>query len=285
MRFVSLTPYPTSFRASFTIRFSVFPERIVNLGLKGKVAAVTGGTDGIGRATAIKLAQEGAAVAICARRQEPLDRTAAEIRKAGVETLAVSADMSKTADIERFMKAVIGRFGRIDILVNNAGTSRRGKFLEVDDPTWDADLELKVFGAIRCTRLAVPHMKRQGGGRVINITISSAKQPGAESMPTSVSRAAGLAVTKALSKEFAADNILVNTVCIGKIKSGQHERRYAREGRSAEEYYGQMAKEIPLGRVGEAEEVANVIAFLVSDAASYVTGTSVNLDGGISGTL
>ena len=257
----------------------------MNLGLKGKVAAVTGGTDGIGRATAIKLAQEGAAVAICARRQEPLDRTAAEIRKAGVETLAVSADMSKTADIERFMKAVIGRFGRIDILVNNAGTSRRGKFLEVDDPTWDADLELKVFGAIRCTRLAVPHMKRQGGGRVINITISSAKQPGAESMPTSVSRAAGLAVTKALSKEFAADNILVNTVCIGKIKSGQHERRYAREGRSAEEYYGQMAKEIPLGRVGEAEEVANVIAFLVSDAASYVTGTSVNLDGGISGTL
>ncbi|MBI3044833.1 MAG: SDR family oxidoreductase [Betaproteobacteria bacterium] len=257
----------------------------MELGLKGKVAAVTGGTDGIGRATALRLAQEGASVAICARRQEPLDRTAAEIRKAGAEALAVSADMSKAADIERFLKAVLDRFGRIDILVNNAGTSQRGKFLEVDDRTWDADLELKVFGAIRCTRLAVPHMKKQGGGRIVNITISSAKQPGAGSMPTSVSRAAGLAITKALSKEFAPDNIRVNTVCIGKIKSGQHERRYTREGRSAEAYYGEMSKDIPLGRVGEAEEVANVIAFLVSDAASYVTGTSVNLDGGISGTL
>jgi NAD(P)-dependent dehydrogenase (short-subunit alcohol dehydrogenase family) len=193
--------------------------------------------------------------------------------------------MSKPADIERFMKAVIERFGRIDILVNNAGTSARGKFLEVDDASWSSDIELKVFGAIRCTRLAVPHMKKQGDGRIVNITISSAKQPGGESMPTSVSRAAGLAITKALSKEFAADNIRVNTVCIGKIKSGQHERRIKKEGLNADEYYAKTAKEIPLGRVGEPAEVANVIAFLVSDAASYVTGTSVNLDGGMSGVL
>jgi NAD(P)-dependent dehydrogenase (short-subunit alcohol dehydrogenase family) len=214
-----------------------------------------------------------------------LDKTVVEIKKLGADALAVAADMSKSADVERFMKAVIGRFGRIDILVNNAGTSARGKFLEVDDKTWGADLELKVFGAIRCTRLAVPYMKKQGGGRIINITISSAKQPGAESMPTSVSRAAGLAITKALSKEYAANNILVNTVCIGKIKSGQHERRYTKQGISADDYYRQAAKEIPLGRVGEAEEVASVIAFLASDAASYVTGTSINLDGGMSGTL
>ena len=107
----------------------------MDLGLKGKVAAVTGGSDGIGRATALKLAQEGAKVAICARRQEPLDKTAAEIRKAGAEALAVAADMSKPADIERFMKAVIERFGRVDILVNNAGTSARGKFLEIEDKT------------------------------------------------------------------------------------------------------------------------------------------------------
>jgi NAD(P)-dependent dehydrogenase (short-subunit alcohol dehydrogenase family) len=257
----------------------------VELGLKGKVAVVTGGTEGIGRATALRLAQEGAHVAICARRQEPLERTATELRKRGSDALAVAADMSKAADIERFINAVVARFGHIDILVNNAGTSARGKFLEVDDKVWGADLELKVYGAIRCTRLAVPHMRKQGGGRIVNITISSAKQPGAESMPTSVSRAAGLALTKALSKEYAADNILVNTVCIGKIKSGQHERRYTRQGISAEEYYRQAAKDIPLGRVGEAEEVASVIAFLVSDAASYVTGTSINLDGGISGVL
>ena len=266
-------------------RLFVRRERIVELGLKGKVAVVTGATEGIGRATALKLAREGAKVAICARRQEPLDRAAAELKKTGSDVLAVSADMSKPADIERFMKAVVDRFGRVDILVNNAGTSMRGKFLELDDDKWSSDIELKVFGAIRCTRLAVPHMKKNGGGRIVNITISSAKQPGAESYPTSVSRAAGLALTKALSKEYAADNIRVNTVCIGKIKSGQHERRYAREGRSAEAYYKEASKDIPLGRVGEAEEAANVIVFLVSDAASYVTGTSVNLDGGISGTL
>ena len=257
----------------------------MDLGLKGKVAVVTGGTEGIGKATALKLAQEGAKVAICARRAELLDKAAEEIRKTGAEVLAVAADMSKAADIERFMKAVIERFGRIDILVNNAGTSARGKFLEVDDATWSADLELKLFGAIRCTRLAVPLMKKQGGGRIVNITISSAKQPGAESMPTSVSRAAGLALTKALSKEYAADNILVNTVCIGKIKSGQHERRIRKDGLTADDYYAKTGKEIPLGRVGEAAEVANVITFLVSEAASYVTGSSINLDGGISGVL
>ena len=257
----------------------------MELGLKGKVAVVTGGSDGIGRATALRLAQEGAHVAICARRKEPLDNVAADIQKFGVQALAVPADMSKPADIERFMKAVVDRFGRVDILVNNAGTSKRGAFLELSDEEWSADVELKVFGAIRCSRLAIPHMKKNGGGRIVNITISSAKQPGAQSYPTSVSRAAGLAITKALSKEFAADNILVNTVCIGKIKSGQHERRFKREGRSAEAYYAEAAKDIPMRRVGEADEVATVIAFLVSDAASYVTGSSINLDGGISGVL
>jgi NAD(P)-dependent dehydrogenase (short-subunit alcohol dehydrogenase family) len=265
--------------------FSPIRELTVELGLKGKVAVVTGGTEGIGRATAMRLAQEGAKVAICARGQDKLDRTAAELKQAGADVLAVSADMSKAADIDRFMKSVVERFGRVDILVNNAGTSARGKFLEIEDKTWSSDIELKVFGAIRCTRLAVPHMKKNGGGRIVNITISGAKQPGAESYPTSVSRAAGLAITKALSKEFARDNILVNTVCIGKIKSGQHERRYTKEGRNADDYYKEVSKDIPLGRVGEAEEVADVITFLVSDAASYVTGTSVNLDGGISGTL
>ncbi len=257
----------------------------MDLGLKGKVAVVTGGTEGIGKATALTLAREGAKVAICARRQPLLDAVAAEITKAGGEVLAVAADMSKAADCERFINAVVKRYGGIDILLNNAGTSKRGKFLELTDDEWAADLELKVFGAIRCTRLAVPHMKKRGGGRIINITISSAKQPGAESMPTSVSRAAGLAITKALSKEFAADNILVNTICIGKIKSGQHERRITQDGLNADEYYAKLSKEIPLRRAGEAQEVANVITFLASGAASYVTGTSINLDGGISGVL
>jgi 3-oxoacyl-[acyl-carrier protein] reductase len=257
----------------------------MELGLKGKVAIITGGTEGIGKAAALTLAREGAKVAICARRQPLLDAVAAEITKAGGEALAISADMSKAADCERFINEVVKRFGGVDILLNNAGTSKRGNFLDLSDDEWAADLELKVFGAVRCSRLVIPHMKKRGGGRIINITISSAKQPGAGSYPTSVSRAAGLAITKALSKEFAADNILVNTICIGKIKSGQHERRYTKEGISADEYYGKMVKDIPLKRAGEAQEVANVIAFLASDAASYVTGTSINLDGGISGVL
>jgi len=265
--------------------FWIVEDKKMEFGLKGKVAIVTGGTEGIGKATAMTLAREGAKVAICARGKALLDATTAEITKAGGEVLAVSADMSKAADIKRFFDEVVQKFGRIDILVNNAGTSKRGKFLELQDEEWSADLELKVFGAIRCTRLAIPHMKKQGGGRVINITISGAKQPAAESYPTSISRAAGLAITKALSKEFAPDNILVNTICIGKIKSGQHERRFTKDGISADDYYGKMSKDIPMKRVGEAQEVANVITFLASDAASYVTGTSINLDGGISGVL
>ena len=142
-----------------------------------------------------------------------------------------------------------------------------------------------MFGAIRCTRQVIPHMKKRGGGRIINITISSAKQPGAGSMPTSLSRAAGLVLTKSLSKEFAPDNILVNTVCIGKIKSGQHERRMVKEGRSPEKYYNEESKTIPMARFGEAEEAASAIVFFASSAGSYVTGSSLNLDGGVSGVL
>lgn len=257
----------------------------MELGLRGKVAVVTGSSEGIGKATAIRLALEGAKVAICARRAEPLEKVANEIRSQGGEAFAHPTDMSKAAEVERFIQAVIDRYGRIDILVNNAGSSIRGPFETVDDGTWQQDLDLKLFGAIRASRLVVPHMKKQGGGRIVNISTIAGKQPGPASGPTSVSRAAGLALTKALSKEFAADNILVNAVCIGKIKSGQHERRIAREKLVAEEYYAKVSEEIPLGRVGEAMEVANVIAFLASDAASYVTGSSIHLDGGMSGVI
>ena len=257
----------------------------MELGLKGKVAIITGGSEGIGKATALRLAQEGAKVAICSRRAEMVDRAVDEIQRAGGEAFGAAADMSKADDIERFVKAVATRFGRIDILVNNAGTSKRGDFLELDDAVWNADYELKVLGAIRCARLVVPYMRKQRGGRIVNVTNVGAKQPGGGSMPTTISRAAGLALTKALSKEYAPDNILVNTVCIGKIKSGQHERRRVKSGENAEEFYAKVGKDIPLGRIGETDEAANVIMFLASNMASYVTGTSINIDGGLSGTL
>jgi len=257
----------------------------MDLGLKGKVAVITGGTDGIGKAAALAFAREGAHVAICARREELLKSAAAEIEALGAKCIAMRADVTRPEDIGRFVEHVAGTFGRIDILVNNAGTSIRGAFETISDDVWMGDIELKVFGAIRMTRAALPHIRKAGGGRIINITTVNGKQPAANSMPTSVSRAAGIAITKALSKELAAENILVNTVCIGKIKAGQHERKAAARGIPIEQYYDEMKSDIPMKRVGEASEAANVIVFLASAAASYVTGTSVHLDGGASGVV
>jgi NAD(P)-dependent dehydrogenase (short-subunit alcohol dehydrogenase family) len=179
----------------------------------------------------------------------------------------------------------VQRFGRIDVVVNNAGGTGQSAFDAVDDAAWAHDIEIKVMAQVRTTRAAIPHMKKQGGGRIINLNMVGAKQPGAAMFPTTVSRAAGLALTKGLSKELAASNILVNAVAVGKIKSMQQERRAKRDGLSVEEHYAKTGKTVPLGRMGEAEEVANVIAFLASDAASYVTGTCINVDGGLSGVL
>ena len=257
----------------------------MDLELKDKVAIVTGGTQGIGRATALRLAQEGARVVVAARGKEGLDAVAAEVRKAGGTAAAVQADVSKAAACERVVAEALAAFGRIDILVNNAGTSLTGEFESVTDALWQQDLDLKLFAAIRLVRLVIPHMRKQGGGRIVNITTIGAKQPRARSMPTTVSRAAGLALTKALSKEYAKDNILVNTVSLGLVRAGQHERKAEKAGKAVEDLYAEMGKDIPLGRVGRAEEAASVIAFLASGAASYVTGASINLDGGASGVL
>ncbi|HSH08415.1 MAG TPA: SDR family oxidoreductase [Burkholderiales bacterium] len=257
----------------------------MDLGLGGKVALVTGGSQGIGRASALRLAAEGARVAIVARGEERLAQLAREITAAGGSALPVRADVSRPEGCARVIAETLRGFGGVDILVNNAGTSATGEFEAVDDAAWQADFDLKLFAAVRLARLAIPHMKRAGGGRIINITNIGAKQPRARSMPTTVTRAAGLALTKALSKEYAPHGILVNTVCIGLVRAGQHERRAAQRGVDVDALYAEMAKDIPLGRVGQAEEVANVVAFLASAAASYVTGTSINLDGGASAVL
>lgn len=257
----------------------------MDLGLQNKVAIVTGGSQGIGKATAVRLAAEGACVVIAARGRERLDQTAAEIVQNGGRVAVLQADVSRTSDCANLVQHAIDTFGRLDILVNNAGTSARHAFESAADEIWQQDFDLKLFSAIRLARLAIPHMKQQNGGRIINITNIGAKQPGAQSMPTSVTRAAGLALTKALSKEFAPNGILVNTICIGIVRAGQHERKAEELGVDVDSLYAERAKHIPLGRVGEAAEVANVIAFLASQAASYVTGTSINLDGGASGVL
>jgi NAD(P)-dependent dehydrogenase (short-subunit alcohol dehydrogenase family) len=260
----------------------------MDLGLTGKVAIITGGSDGIGKAAAYSLAAEGAKVVICARRAEVLEAAAAEIR-AGTrgEVLAVPADITQPDQVKRLFDQTIEAFSRVDILVNNAGTSAAASFEAATDEMWQADLDLKLYGAIYCLRQALPYMKAQGGGRIINITTPSGKAPGARSVPTSVSRAAGIALTKALSKEYAQNNILVNTVCIGLIKSGQHQRRWERarandSSLTLEAWYENMGKNVPLGRVGEAREAGDLIAFLASERASYITGTAINIDGGTS---
>ena len=257
----------------------------MDLELKDKVAIVTGASQGIGKAAALRLAAEGARVVIAARGRELLDQVAGEIRAAGGSVAAVQADVSRDEDCTRLVAEAVKAFGRLDILVNNAGTSATGEFESVTDELWQADFELKLFAAIRLARLAIPHMKRQGGGRIVNITNIGAKQPRAKSMPTTVTRAAGLAFTKALSKEFAPHQILVNTICIGSVRAGQHDKKAEKAGITAEQYYANMGKDIPLGRVGRAEEVANAIAFLASGAASFITGSSLNLDGGASNVL
>lgn len=257
----------------------------MDLGLTSKVAIVTGATEGIGKETAAVLLREGAKVAICSRRPAAVQACVEELKRISPNVIGLPADVSRPEDVGRLVSATVERFGRVDILVNNAGTSKRGSFLDHDDSVWAADFEMKVFGAIRLAKLCVPHMRKAGGGRIINITNIGAKAPGAASTPTSVSRAAGIALTKAMSRDLAPDNILVNTVCIGRIKSGQHERRFKASGESAESYYAREGKTVPLGRIGETVEAANAIVFLASNMASYITGTSINMDGGLAATV
>jgi 3-oxoacyl-[acyl-carrier protein] reductase len=253
---------------------------MLELGLGGKVAIITGASQGLGRACAERFAVEGARLAICARRKDVLDRAAEEIRRAtGADVLAHPADVTRPDEVEAFVAAVVARFGGVDILVNNAGTSAAAAFDQVDDRAWEADLELKLMAAVRFCRLVIPHMRRRGGGRIINVTTVGGKAPAARSLPTSVTRAAGINLTKSLANEYAADKILVNTVCLGLVKSAQWERRAKGD---LDAYYRDVARRVPLGRVGEAEEFADLVAFLVSERAGYITGAAINFDGGMS---
>ena len=219
----------------------------MDLGLKGKIAIITGGTDGIGKAAALIFAKEGAKVAICARTQANLDKTAAEIKALGAEVLAVSADMAKPADIQRFMDAVVKQFGGIDILVNNAGLSMRGKFLEITDDKWHEDIELKVFGAIRCCRLAIPHMKKRGGGFIINISSLAGKNPFVDGAAYCASKAGLNAFSEVLMQELRHDDIRVSYVLPGSV---------------ATEFVGGDASKGADWKIG-ADEVADVVIGLL----------------------
>ena len=259
-----------------------------DLELSGKVALVTGGSDGLGRAAATRLAMEGATVVICGRRTAHASQTAdainQKLEEAGSSSLGgvvigLGADVTKLNDCKNLVADVMQSYGRLDILVNNAGASAAMGLELADDDLWLADFNLKVMAAVRLSRLIIPSMTVRGGGAIINASIGGGKAPNAGSLPTSVMRSAGLNLTKSLAQEFAASGIRVNAICIGFLKSMQWVRRSDDGDPSA--IYDSFAQKIPMGRVGEAEEYADLVAFLSSARASYITGTAINLDGGL----
>ena len=261
----------------------------MDMGLQDKVAIITGGSDGSGKAAALSMAKEGANVVIVARRQEVLEQAVRDIKTATERSVVpLSLDVTSDGAAQTMIQTALDNFGRVDIVVNNAGTSMAKPFESVSHDDWESDFDLKVWAAVRLMQDAIIEMRKVGGGRIINVTNLGGRTPGASSMPTSISRAAGIAITKGLAK----DNILVTTVCIGLVKSGQHQRRYdacleKEPNLSLDTFYDELAKAraVPLGRVAEPEEAGDVIAFLASERASYLTGIAVNLDGGASAVL
>ena len=251
--------------------------------MDGRVAIITGGSLGLGRAMALEFARSGAKVAMVSRRAEVLDEAKAEILAAapGVTINGYACDMCDANAIKTMHEAVVADLGNVDIVVNNAGTSRAMPFMDITDELWDEDLGLKLMGAIRLIRLTFPGMKDRKWGRIINVLNSGAKAPRANGAPTAVSRAAGMALTKALAGEGAPHNVLVNGLLVGLIESDQHLQKHIKSGsnESLEEFYDKMGKAVPMGRVGKPEEFANMACFLASDAGSNITGTAINVDG------
>ena len=256
-----------------------------DLDLNGKVALVTGGSDGLGRAAAHRLALEGASVVICGRRADHAQQAAQDMTTAvqasgsrgGV--VGLRADVTQSDDCEALIAEIGHLHGGIDILINNAGASAAMGLALVEDDLWLSDFNLKVMAAVRLSRLAIPIMAKRGGGAIVNASIGGGKAPNAGALPTSVMRAAGLNLTKSLAQEFASSNIRVNAICIGYLKSMQWIRRA--ENGDPSSIYENFSQKIPMGRMGEAEEYADLVAFLSSKRASYITGTAVNLDGGL----
>jgi 3-oxoacyl-[acyl-carrier protein] reductase len=249
--------------------------------LDGKVAIVGGSSEGIGYAIAHRLAADGADVALVARHAEKLEAAAQTIReKTGRKVFTVAADIRKADDCARIIAEPLRHFGRLDILVNNDGAPPLGEIMSFDDVAWDKAWQQNFMSVVRLTRGAIPAMQRAGGGRIVNITALSVLQP----MPKfglSVATWAGvIGYAKTLSLEVAADNITVNTICPGRFATGRLAKVFGTGGEEAEQMRERLKKEVPLGRIGEPDEIAAVVAMLVSEGGGYITGTTMHVDGG-----
>ena len=256
----------------------------MDLQLRGRRAIVTGGSKGLGAAIAKELLAEGAAVAFCARHREEVEAAARELCQGGGKVMAEVADVTKADQVEGFFAHAVAELGGLDVLVNNAGRAHPGTFATLTDADFQADLEVKLFSQIRCSRAALPHLRAAGGGSIININAIYGRQPDPSFFATTVDRAACLAFNKALAMEVAWEGILVNSVNIGFVRTPQwsniHQRRAPQL--SEEDFLAQTAAaEVPLGRFGEAEEVSGLVAFLASSRASYITGASIDVSGGM----
>lgn len=263
----------------------------MDLGLKGKAALVLAASKGLGRACASALAGEGAYVTIGARNAEALESAARQIREeSGSRVLAVPTDVTKEETLEAIVQATMREFGRIDILVNNAGGPPSGIFENIGDEAWQAAFETNLLSVVRLIRLVLPHMRSAGGGRIINLVSSSVKEPIEGLLLSNALRPGVIGLAKTLSRELAADHITVNNVCPGRfltdrLRLGHIIQEKVQQGLSEAEAVSATARDIPLGRIGQPEELGALVAFLASSQAAYITGTTIQIDGGLVKTL